>query len=198
MNYVIVDFEFNTAYRIDQKTKRLLKGNAHPQCPQEIIEIGAVRLDESNTIVDTFQTMVKPRLYHRMHPKIRQKTRITCDQLALGVPFGEAITAFREWVGTQSITLGSWGQDDHNELLRNCIFHQLDLNWYENHLDVQQLCMRHLGMKKGNQIGLKKAVEHFGIKVEHTFHQALHDAIYTAHVFRALQEADQDANTPAI
>ncbi len=192
MKHIIYDFEFNTAFKIDRSTKRLLKGNAHPDCPQEIIEIGAVRIDENLEIEDTFQLMVKPKLYMKMHPKIRQKTKITCDELQTGIPFREAIEAFREWINEEEVIMGSWGIDDHQELLRNCRFHGIETEWFQHHLDIQRLCSRHMNLAKGQQVGLKKAVQYFNIMEDTSFHKALHDAIYTAHVFRSLQQYDDD------
>lgn len=188
MTQIIYDFEFNTAFKIDRHTRRLLKGDAHPECPQEIIEIGAVRLNDRLEVEDTFQMMIKPSLYHKMHPKIRQKTKITREELELGTPFREAIVIFREWIGSEDSVMGSWGIDDHQELVRNCRFHHIDTTWFQRHVDIQQLCMKHLEMPKGYQVGLKKAVQHFGIHLDNSFHKALHDAIYTAHVYRALIE----------
>ena len=192
MTQIIYDLEFNTAFKIDRTTRRLLKGEAHPECPQEIIEIGAVKLSESGDIDDTFQMMVKPTLYHKMHPKIKQKTKITMDQLETGLPFGSAVEAFREWINTEEPVMGSWGRDDHQEFLRNCQFHGLETHWFQKHVDIQKLCMQHFASPKGHQVGLKKAVEHFGIQLSNSFHKALHDAIYTAHVYRALKQAQQD------
>ena len=196
MTQIIYDFEFNTAFRIDRQTRRLLKGDAHPECPQEIIEIGAVKLNDQLCIEDTFQMMIKPTLYHKMHPKIRQKTKITAEELQYGVTFPEAIQAFREWMGAEEPVMGSWGIDDHQELERNCRFHKLETKWFQQHLDIQKLCMRHLEMPKGQQVGLKKAVEHFGIELENSFHKALHDAIYTAHVYRALKTTQETGGDP--
>ena len=191
MTQIIYDLEFNTAYKIDRITRRLLKGDAHPECPQEIIEIGAVKLNDSGEILDTFQMMVKPTLYHKMHPKIRQKTKITMEQLELGLPFTEAVEVFRDWIDADEPVMGSWGRDDHQEFLRNCKFHGLETQWFHKHLDIQQLCMTYFASPKGQQVGLKKAVEHFGIHLTNSFHKALHDAIYTAHVYRALRETEE-------
>jgi len=194
MAQIIYDLEFNTAYKIDRITRRLLKGDAHPECPQEIIEIGAVKLNDSGDILDTFQMMVKPKLYHKMHPKIRQKTKITMDQLELGIPFSEAVQVFRDWITADEPVMGSWGMDDHQEFMRNCKFHGLETQWFQKHVDIQKLCMKHFALPKGQQVGLKKAVEYFGIHLNNSFHKALHDAIYTAHVYRALKETEEADN----
>ena len=76
MKYIIFDFEFNSSFRIDRRTKKLMKGRANPLCPQEIIEIGAVKTNEEIEIEDTFQMFVKPQLYTKMHPKVKKKTKI--------------------------------------------------------------------------------------------------------------------------
>ncbi len=191
MTQIIYDLEFNTAYKIDRITRRLLKGDANPECPQEIIEIGAVKLNDKGDILDTFQMMVKPTLYHKMHPKIRQKTKITIEQLETGVLFAEAVEAFRHWIDADEPLMGSWGRDDHQEFLRNCKFHGLETQWFQKHVDIQKLCMKYFASPKGHQVGLKKAVEHFGIHLNNSFHKALHDAIYTAHVYRALKDTDK-------
>lgn len=195
MTQIIYDLEFNTAFKIDRLTRRLLKGDAHPECPQEIIEIGAVKLNHKGVILDTFQLMVKPALYHKMHPKIKKKTKITMDELVLGQPFNQAVAAFRHWIGEDEPVMGSWGMDDHQEFTRNCQFHGLDTDWFQQHVDIQKLCMRYFGAPKGQQVGLKKAVDHFGIQINNSFHKALHDAIYTAHVYRAMND-QQDEGEP--
>lgn len=48
--------------------------------------------------------------------------------------------------------------------------------------------MNYLELPKGRQIGLKNAVELFNIDMEHKFHQALSDAIYTAKILKELKK----------
>lgn len=187
MKRIIYDLEFNTAFSIDKKTKQLKKGNAHPACPQEIIEIGAVKVDENLQIEDLFQVMVKPSLYRRMHPKVKQKTKITREMLDTGIPFPEAINLFREWMGNQEKSLCSWGIDDYHELKRNCQYHEMELTWADNPCDIQKMCMTFLKTPKGQQIGLKKAVLQLGVETDGRFHSALNDAIYTAKVLEAME-----------
>ena len=52
MNYIIVDFEMNPL-AAEYKEQKL-------SCPCEIIEIGAVILDESFMVLGEFKTLVKP------------------------------------------------------------------------------------------------------------------------------------------
>ena len=51
MNYIVLDLEWNqAAYKADEEWK----------IPFEIIEIGAVKLDENCQIIETFQRLIRP------------------------------------------------------------------------------------------------------------------------------------------
>ena len=56
MNYIVFDLEWN----------QNPDGRRHPdsRLPFEIIEIGAVKLNEKREIVDIFQCLIKPKVYH--------------------------------------------------------------------------------------------------------------------------------------
>ncbi|SDY64059.1 3'-5' exonuclease [Tindallia californiensis] len=187
MQRIIYDLEFNTAFKIDRKTKQLKKGNAHPECPQEIVEVGAVKLNDEYEVIDSFQIMVKPTLYQRMHPTIQKKTKITREILDSGIFFPEAMKIFKEWIGDDPVQLCSWGMDDYNELKRNCDYHCIVMDLKITWCDVQKMCMKVMEAPKGQQVGLKKAVTHFGITMEERFHSALNDAVYTAKILEALE-----------
>ena len=55
MNFIIFDLEWNNAY--NYKLKRGMN---------EIIEIGAVKLDENLDVVDTFKQLIKPQLSRKI------------------------------------------------------------------------------------------------------------------------------------
>ena len=65
----------------------------------EIIQIGAVKLNEQLEIVDTFKVMVKPKYYPYMHRKISRLTQISNADLAYGFPFKQAFAYFTAWPG---------------------------------------------------------------------------------------------------
>ncbi|SFH68711.1 Inhibitor of the KinA pathway to sporulation, predicted exonuclease [Tindallia magadiensis] len=187
MQRIIYDLEFNTAFKIDRKTKQLKKGNAHPKCPQEIVEVGAVKLNDEYEVIDSFQILVKPTLYQRMHPTIQKKTKITKEILDRGIFFPEAMRIFMEWIGNEPVQLCSWGMDDYNELKRNCEYHSIVMDLEIAWCDIQKMCMKAMEAPKGQQVGLKKAVTHFGIRMEERFHSALNDAVYTAKILEVLE-----------
>jgi len=187
MKYIIFDLEFNSAFKINKRTKQLMRGDTNPLCPQEIIEIGAVKTNLKVEVEDTYKQYVKPQLYTKIHPKVKQKTLITNEDLMMGIPFEEAIESFKEWIGEDDFILCSWGRDDINELKRNCNFHKINTDWFDKYLDIQRKCMNALNLPKGQQIGLKNALETLEIEINSTFHQALNDALYTTKILKELK-----------
>jgi len=105
----------------------------------------------------------------------------------MGIPFEDAIEAFKEWIGDEDFILCSWGRDDINELKRNCNFHKINTDWFDKYLDIQRKCMNALNLPKGQQIGLKNALETLEIEINSTFHQALNDALYTTKILKELK-----------
>jgi len=186
MKYIIFDLEFNSPFKIDKKTKQLKKGNTIPTCPQEIIEIGAVKVNTNLEIEDTFQKFVKPQLYTKLHPKVKSKTRITSQDLQNGESITNTIEEFREWISDEDFILCSWGNDDINELVRNCKYFNIKTEWVNKFYDIQRACMKHQNLPMSQQLGLKNAIELFNIEIDSKFHKALNDAIYTAKVFKEM------------
>lgn len=56
MNYIVIDFEFNGAY-----SKR------HHRFVNEIIEFGAVKLDDRLNMIDTFSELVTPQISKKLN-----------------------------------------------------------------------------------------------------------------------------------
>ena len=78
MNYIVLDLEWNQPF----KTKQMIRKPV--TLYGEIIQIGAVKLDENYHIVDTFKIMIKPVYYTRMCKKISKLTKITNQDLEYG------------------------------------------------------------------------------------------------------------------
>lgn len=189
MKYIIFDLEFNSAFKIDRRTKQLVKGNVNPLCPQEIIEIGAVKTNSRVEIEDTFQIFIKPQLYTKLNPKVKKKTSITNQDLLSGLFFEDSIDMLKKWLIGDVYVMCSWGTDDINELKRNCDYFNISTDWIDQYIDIQKMCTNYLNLPKGTQIGLKKAVETFNIQVDNKFHKALNDSIYTAKVFEKINNS---------
>jgi len=186
LKYIIFDLEFNAPFKIDRKTKQLKRGNTNPLCPQEIIEIGAVKVSEEFEIEDTFQQFVRPQLYLKLHPKVKSKTQISLEDIQGGRAIDEVICLFRSWIGVEDYLLCSWGSDDINELKRNCKYFKINTDWIDGFKDIQKSSMKILNLPMSQQLGLKRALEILEIPIDSKFHKALNDSIYTAKILKKI------------
>ena len=71
----------------------------------EIIEIGAVKLNNNLDIVDTFSVFIKAQLGKKLHARVKELTNITNDDISSGTPFSQAMSNFRNWVSHEEIVI---------------------------------------------------------------------------------------------
>ncbi len=192
MHYIVLDLEFNQSYPF--KTGNITQ--PIPQCLFEIIQIGAVKLNEDFEILEQFDAFVKPQIYPRLHPYVEKITGIKSSQLADQPSFREVYADFIRFIGTKDAILCTWGGDDIKALFRNILYHKLDPDKItQKYLNVQTFASTHLKHEKGKAIGLKNAIVELDIEVDIPFHNALCDAIYTAKVFSVVHP---ETMTPAL
>ena len=110
MNYIVLDLEFNQAFPF----KSGKKVEPNPECPFEIIQIGAVKLNEHFEQLDSFNCMISPQIYPRLHPFVEKITGIRPKMLAGQPHFPEAYQAFLTFIGKKPAVLCAWGGDDIN------------------------------------------------------------------------------------
>ncbi len=192
MNYIVLDLEFNQSFAF----KTGFQTTVHPDCPFEIIQIGAVKLDENFSILEQFNFLIKPVIYPRIHPYVEKITNLTYDQLKDCPTFEEAYKALIHFIGNQETLLCTWGSDDIKSLFKNILFYHLDTTKICNRfINVQKLASSYLKYESGKSIGLKNAVTELHIKAEEPFHDALYDALYTAKIFQIVHQKE---NKPEI
>lgn len=177
MNYIVFDLEWN------QSPKG--KEGAIDHLPFEIIEIGAIKLDENRNPIGEFQQLVSPSVYSQIHYKISEVTHLDMKTLQReGVPFSEAISRFLAWCG-KDFWFVTWGSMDLTELQRNMVYfgEEIPFPMPLLYYDLQKLYSLeyHGGDEK---VSLDQAVEEMGIPVdeEKPFHHALDDAFYTGQI----------------
>lgn len=88
---VVVDFEF---CKVNKKQRSLTGTHLY----QEIIEFGAIMLDENMNVIGKFQKFVKPQ-YGTVSAFISNLTGIAPDMLEEEQPFNEVLTEFLQWIG---------------------------------------------------------------------------------------------------
>ncbi|MGI5976389.1 MAG: exonuclease domain-containing protein [Candidatus Limivicinus sp.] len=184
MNYVVVDLEWNQA--MSSKSSVFNKLPIHLR--GEIIEIGAVRLDENMQPAEEFTVDVKPVYFKRMHYKVKKITGFDKERLSHGLPFADALEQFHSFCG-DDVTFITWGCDDQGILEQNIIIHDLDWDWIAGWVNLQMIYNMQTGGDK-NQKSLASAMEHFDIEQTRVAHDALGDAYNTALVCTKLDMAE--------
>lgn len=189
MGFVIIDLEFNNLGEITKYIPNFYEeyeGLQDITIENEIIEIGAVKLDKYMNKVDELKLYIKPSIFKILNPKITLITGITEDLLENGMEFSEAMDIFKSFIGEQDI-ICTWAKNDIVEIIINANYHSYkEINWLGEYLDIQEYCTRVLAHKKS--MSLKKALLELKIKVEDDsrLHDALNDAEYTSKVFKRI------------
>ena len=184
MNYIVVDLEWNQA--MSSKSSVFNKLPIHLR--GEIIEIGAVKLNPDMSLGEEFTVDVKPVYFKRMHYKVKKITGFDKERLSHGLPFPDALEAFRSWCG-DDVTFLTWGCDDKGIMEQNIIIHDLDWDWIAGWVNLQLIYNLQTGGDK-NQKSLASAMEHFEIEQTRVAHDALGDAYNTALVCTHLDMAE--------
>ena len=178
MDYIVMDLEWNQ--------NPYGKNNHHTDIPFEIIEIGAVRVTEDREILDSYQQVIHPKVYKKLHYKIQEITHFTEEELNHGKNFKRAILEFLEWCGDDYMFC-TWGSMDLVELQKNMRHYKLEriLEFPLFYVDLQK--MFSLRYDDGHmKRTLTSAVEYLQIPEDGEFHRALSDAYYTAKVMQVM------------
>lgn len=180
MVLIIVDLEWNGAF----------SKKAHGYF-NEIIEIGAVKLNERMEQLDTFHSVIRPVVSRKLSSIVTDLTSITDDELEVGVTFPGAVSSLRKWVGKEEAVLLTWSTTDLSVLLENCrYFLGSDrIPFMSSYVDAQAYCQKQLGVENGQQLGLERAGELLQLEenaLDH--HRALDDSLLTAAVLRRLYD----------
>lgn len=182
MQYIVLDLEWNqpVSYQCSAYRKvgdRLLF---------EVIQFGAAKLDQDLNIVDSISVPVHPTHYLTIHPRVKRMTGLSNEVLCDAPDFVEGFQQFMDWCGEDFVFL-TWGCDDVSVLQQNVDFFRVERELPKMY-DIQRLYSAAIG--KSGQTALKTAMEALEIEVdeERTFHNAMHDAWYTAQVFKKLPD----------
>lgn len=186
MNYIIYDLEFNQKNNDSMENEIIKSKNT---IPFEIIQIGAIKLNENFETISTFNTLIKPVIYETIHPFVQSLTNITNAQVSLCQNFPTVYEAFLNFIGNEEVILCVWGIVDIKELIRNVRFYNLSTLKIAKYIDVQAYASKYLNSNKNSRIGLKNAIDLLGIQVKGDFHDAYNDAYYTSEIFKIIYDA---------
>ena len=172
MNFVIFDLEATC-------WENGLEGRT-----QEIIEIGAVLLNEERELIGRYDRFIRPTVHPLLSDFCRQLTSISQLDVNRADLFPEVVEDFMEWFGyhdDEEYLLCSWGHFDRRALERDCKLHGLESEWTDRHISLKHQYQEIRRLPKGP--GLKSTVEREGFEFEGTHHRADSDAENLAKVF---------------
>ena len=181
MHYIILDLEWNSAYCPWQKGFL-----------NEIIEFGAVKLDENLKEVSRFQCFVRSKLTKRLRARVKGLTNITNDQMRSGISIEKAIRDYTQWAGKDTVTL-TWSNTDIYVLVENLktLMGKETIPFLYGYVDIQKYVQNRLGVT-GNQIDLGTAAEMLNVNFEEfAAHRALGDSLCTAEILRRTWDSER-------
>lgn len=185
MNLIVFDLEWNIGYQPKtfryHGTELTLRG--------EIIQIGAVRIDEAGDILDTFDMTLRPRIFRKLQHHIAKVTGLSQGEIDAGVPIADGLAEFMRWAGPDA-AFAEWGLDDVPVLKQNLFLCGLDESWPTRWYDLQRIFLQSYPRKEGEGMTLESVVDRMGIEKDQPFHNALVDALYTVKVARLLPLAE--------
>lgn len=182
MIFVIIDLEWNTAFS-KEKNKYI----------NELIEVGAVKLDDHFHKLDSYSRFVKPEIETHIHSRVRKLTNISNEDLADADDFDDVMKDFTRWAGRHDTCVMSWGDMDVRTLIDNYQYHNGSpkIPFIKKYLNMQTYFMRKMKCPKGQQISLSNAAEMIGIDLsQYPLHRALADSVLAADIFRNVYDRE--------
>lgn len=177
MDFVILDLEWNSCYC--KKFDGFIN---------EIIEFGAVKVDEKMNIIGKFSTVVRPQIGKKLRSSVTTLTNITDEEVSRGCPFNYALSKFRKFANNCIIM--TWSTSDILALIQNSRYHLLTdhLPFIKKYVDLQIYCQDMLGIPyTEKQLGLNTAAEILKIDTSDIpHHRALWDSIVSFMCFKEL------------
>ena len=181
MQYVILDLEWNNGFSAK------LQGYIN-----EIIEIGAIKLDEEMNIIGQFSIFVRPDITHRLKNRVKELTQITNEDLKRGTSFTYAVSKFKKF--TQGCVIMSWSKSDLVTLESNCQYYygSETIPFLKYYADVQEYCQKAIAPQEKNQMALQVAAEKLNIDMDDIpLHRAVGDSLLTSRVLKAVFDPEK-------
>ncbi|MCD7955211.1 MAG: exonuclease domain-containing protein [Lachnospiraceae bacterium] len=182
MNYIVLDLEWNQCpYGKAREVAAL---------PFEIIEIGAVRLNESREVTGRFREVVRPQVYTSLHFRTKEVISLRAMDFEGARSFPEVAADFFAWCRETSAVdtaFCTWGPADLTELQRNLSYYSMEspFPFPLLYFDIQKIFSIAYEDRKSRK-SLEYAVDFLQLPKDVSFHSALSDAIYTSLVMQKL------------
>ena len=186
MEYIILDNEWHTPYcKINGK------------CINELIEIGAVKLDENLNEISRFSVLIKSTFTKKLSTRFQRLTNITTEEmLQNGMTFDQAVNLYCEWAGKDAVTM-TWSNSDLYVLLENFRFRRKinSVPMIGKYLDLQKYVQNEMilkGSKITSQVSVSNMAIMLGMSIDGIgLHRALDDSLLCAEMLRKVYNKER-------
>jgi len=179
MNHIVIDLEMNTTPKENGMKN-------------ELIEIGAVKLDENLEEIDTFHTYVKA-VNGPITAIITELTGISQKDIENAPFFCDAMDSFIAWAGETETVFYSWSNCDKKQFEYESEYKNYSNDRFnymlENWVDIQAEYDRIIGT--GHTVALDNALKSAGVEPKGVPHTALGDAVNTAEILKIIKDENK-------
>jgi len=182
MNYIVIDLEWNGSW----------SKKAHGYF-NEIIEVGAVKVDEKMRVVGEFRAAIKPVVSKKLSTIVTDLTNITAEELEDGTTFAGMMHQLSKWMGKEPSTVLTWSTTDLLVLMENCRFFygRQEIPFLKNYMDFQVYAQQRMQVDTSQQLGLARAGEMLDIPEDDmSLHRALDDSKLTVAILQKVYEKE--------
>lgn len=187
MKYIVVDLEMNPVANEYEQERLISK--------MEIIEIGAVVMDESFMVLGKFRTLVKPMFNSEIYKRYQTLTGISTQMVESAPNFATAFESFVSWCESfgDAYEVYAWSDTDYHQIVAEMEqknYHNEEKREILNHWnDFQKEYTEKLGLER--IISLEKALNYAGVDFKGHMHDALCDAENTAELFAIVRNEER-------
>lgn len=181
---IVLDFEFAPVPR--QRQRRGLRN--------EIIEVGAVKLDNRGNVMGEFSQFVQTEFTEGVAFPGRELTGISAVDTAMADPLCMVIKRLGDWIGRYFAQIVCWSGTDRRQLLTECQAKHIDLSAFPTDwADLQAFYTSIMDVGSHGRVSLGDAATWFGIEFDDSTghaHSALADARVTAKLLKQVMDGD--------
>lgn len=181
---IVLDFEFAPVPK--QRQRRGLRN--------EIIEVGAVKLDNRGNVMGEFSQFVQTEYAEGVAYPVRELTGISAVDTAMADPLYMVIKRLGDWIGRYSAQVVCWSGADRRQLVTECQAKRIDLAGFPaDWADLQAFYTSIMDVGSHGRVSLGDAATWFGIDFDESTghaHSALADARVTARLLKQVMDED--------
>ena len=154
-----------------------------PKGKNEIIEIGALKINEYGEVLSVFNKFIKPIINPQLSDFCKKLTSIRQMDVNRAKTFDKVIADFMDWINVaeEDYYLCSWGKYDTTLLRDDCELHKIEFDWLEQSLNIKN---QYFDIKGEHKLtGLKNTLKNEGMEFTGIQHRAISDAENLAKIF---------------